>query len=46
MVRCEALAGEDLTSLFGPAVIERAGALVVARNRLDAVLARTVREVS
>jgi len=40
----EALAGEDLTSWFGPAVIERAGSLVVARNRLDAVLARTVRE--
>ena len=40
----EALAGQDLKGLFGPAVIERAGALVVARNRLDAVLARTVRE--
>jgi len=40
----EALAGENLKSLFGPAVIERTGALMVARNRLDAVLARTVRE--
>jgi len=40
----EALAGEDLTGLFGPAVIERTGSLVVALNRLGAVLARTVRE--
>ena len=40
----EALAGQDLKSLFGPAVIERTGSLVAARNRLDAVLARTVRE--
>ena len=40
----EALAGEDLKGLFGPAVIERTGSLVVAKNRLDAELARTVRE--
>ncbi|SDF06017.1 protein of unknown function [Blastococcus aurantiacus] len=40
----EALAGEDLKGSFGPAVIERTGSLLVARNRLDAVLARTVRE--
>src|SRR5829696_2807061 len=40
----EALAGEDLTGSFGPAVIERTGTLVVAKNRLDAELARTVRE--
>jgi len=40
----EALAGQDLNGSFGPAVIERVGSLVVARNRLDAVLARTVRE--
>ncbi|MCP6588334.1 hypothetical protein NL514_29530, partial [Klebsiella pneumoniae] len=40
----EALCGEDLKAAFGPAVIERAGALVVAKNRLDAELARTVRE--
>ncbi|SDF08476.1 HNH endonuclease [Blastococcus fimeti] len=40
----EALGGEVLTSSFGPAVIERTGALVVARNRLDAEVARTVRE--
>ena len=40
----EALAGEDLKGSFGPAVIERTRSLLVARNRLDAVLARTVRE--
>ena len=40
----EGLAGEDLKSSFGPAVIERTAALVVAKNRLDAELARTVRE--
>ena len=40
----EALAAEDLKSSFGPAVIERTGSLVVAKNRLDAELARTVRE--
>jgi hypothetical protein len=40
----ETLAGEDLKSSFGPAVLERTSSLVVARNRLDAVLARTVRE--
>ncbi|SOC50667.1 protein of unknown function [Blastococcus aggregatus] len=39
-----ALAAEDLKSSFGPAVIERTGSLVVARNRLDAEVARTVRE--
>ncbi len=40
----EALAGQDLTSSFGPALLDRTRALVVARNRLDAELARTVRE--
>ncbi len=40
----EALAGQDLKGLFVSAVIERTGALVVAKNRLDAELARTVRE--
>ncbi len=39
-----ALAAEDLKSSFGPAMIERTGSLVVARNRLDAEVARTVRE--
>ncbi len=40
----QALGREVLTSSFGPAVIERTGALVVARNRLDAEVARTLRE--
>ncbi|MDT0276424.1 HNH endonuclease signature motif containing protein [Blastococcus goldschmidtiae] len=40
----DALAGQDLKSSFGPAVLERTDALVRARNRLDAELARTVRE--
>ncbi|WP_051515391.1 HNH endonuclease signature motif containing protein [Candidatus Blastococcus massiliensis] len=40
----QALAGQDLKPLFGPAVLERCGALVVARNRLGAEVARTVRE--
>ena len=39
-----ALVGQDLKGSFGPAVIERTGALVIAKNRLDAELARTVRE--
>ena len=40
----DALAAEDLTHLFGPAVLDRTAALLRARNRLDAELARTVRE--
>ncbi len=36
----EALAGQDLTSSFGPTLLDRTRALVVARNRLDAELAR------
>src|SRR5690606_27068910 len=39
-----ALVGQDLKSLFGPAVLERANTLVRARNVLEADLARTVRE--
>ncbi|MBN1096590.1 DUF222 domain-containing protein [Blastococcus sp. TML/C7B] len=39
-----ALAGEELKSSFGPAVLERATVLVGARNVIDAELARTVRE--
>ncbi|WP_309232981.1 DUF222 domain-containing protein [Blastococcus sp. TML/C7B] len=39
-----ALVGEDLSSSFGPAVLERATVLVGARNVIDAELARTVRE--
>src|SRR3712207_5366726 len=40
----DALAGEDLTPLFGPALLERLGPLLVAQNRLAAEVARTVRE--
>ncbi|MGY2129523.1 DUF222 domain-containing protein [Blastococcus sp. SYSU DS0617] len=40
----EALADQDLKSSFGPAVLERTNTLLRARNRLDAELARTVRE--
>ncbi|TKJ18196.1 HNH endonuclease signature motif containing protein [Blastococcus sp. CCUG 61487] len=39
-----ALSGQDLTSSFGPAMLERAGVLARARNVLAADLARTVRE--
>ena len=38
-----ALAGSDPKAAFGPGVLERTGVLMVARNRLDAELARTVR---
>ncbi|HLM06968.1 MAG TPA: DUF222 domain-containing protein, partial [Blastococcus sp.] len=38
------LAAEDLKSLFGPQVLERTARLVRAQNRLDAQVARTVRE--
>jgi hypothetical protein len=40
----EALAGQDLKSSFGPAVLERLGPLLTATNRLAAEVARTVRE--
>jgi hypothetical protein len=40
----QALAGQDLKSHFGPAMLERSAVLVRARNRLDADLARSVRE--
>jgi hypothetical protein len=38
------LADVDLTGMFGPQVLERTQRLLCARNRLDAQLARTVRE--
>ncbi|MFL6097175.1 MAG: DUF222 domain-containing protein, partial [Blastococcus sp.] len=38
------LAAVDLTGMFGPQVLERCRRLLTARNRLDAQLARTVRE--
>ncbi len=40
----DALAAEDLTPLFGPALLDRLGPLLVAQNRLAAEVARTVRE--
>ncbi len=38
------LAAEDLQPAFGPQLLARTDALLAARNRLDAELARTVRE--
>ena len=38
------LAAEDLKSLFGPQVLDRARRLMVLKNRLDAQVARCVRE--
>jgi hypothetical protein len=40
----DALAVEDLKSLFGPKLLERLGPLLVAQNRIAAEVARTVRE--
>ncbi|MGZ4658650.1 MAG: DUF222 domain-containing protein [Blastococcus sp.] len=40
----DALAADDIHSLFAPALIDRTEMLLAARNRLDAELARTVRE--
>ncbi len=40
----DALAAEDLTPLFGPALLERLRPLLVAQHRLAAEVARTVRE--
>ncbi|TFV54731.1 HNH endonuclease [Geodermatophilus sp. DF01-2] len=40
----DALAGEDLAPMFGPALLERLRPLLVAHNRLAAEVARTVRE--
>jgi hypothetical protein len=40
----DALAAEDLTPLFGPALLERLRPLLAAQNRLAAEIARTVRE--
>src|SRR4051795_693995 len=38
------LSAEDLKGMFGPQVLDRTAALLVAKNMLDAELARTVRE--
>jgi hypothetical protein len=40
----DALGAEDLTPLFGPALLERLRPLLAAQNRLAAEVARTVRE--
>src|SRR3954463_12514212 len=40
----DALAAEDLSGLFGPALLERVRDLLQARNRIDAQLIRAVRE--
>ncbi|SDY19972.1 protein of unknown function [Geodermatophilus africanus] len=40
----DALAAEDLTPPFGPALLERLRPLLAAQNRLAAEIARTVRE--
>ena len=40
----DALAAEDLSPLFGPALLDRLRPLLAARNRLAAEVARTVRE--
>ena len=40
----EHLAAVDLKGMFGPEVLERTRRLLTAKNRLDAQLARTVRE--
>jgi hypothetical protein len=40
----DALAAEDLSPLFGPALLDRLRPLLAAQNRLAAEIARTVRE--
>ncbi len=40
----DALAAEDLTHLFGPALLERLGPLLVLQNGIAAEVARTVRQ--
>ena len=44
MTALDALAAEDLTPLFGPALLDRLRPLLAAQNRLAAEVARTVRE--
>jgi Domain of unknown function (DUF222) len=44
LARLDALALDDLSPLFGPALLERLRPLLVAQNRLAAEIARTVRE--
>ena len=40
----DALAAEDLKSMFGPGLLDRAAMLLAARNQIEAELTRTVRE--
>ena len=44
MASLDGLAAEDLTPMFGPALLERLRPLLAAQNRLAAEIARTVRE--
>ena len=44
MATLDALAAEDLTPLFGPALLDRLRPLLAAQNRIAAEIARTVRE--
>jgi hypothetical protein len=44
MSALDALAGEDLHPLFGPALLDRTAMLLAVRNRVEAELTRTVRE--
>jgi hypothetical protein len=44
MSALDALAADDLHALFGPALLDRVSALLLARNRIEAELTRTVRE--
>jgi uncharacterized protein DUF222 len=44
MAALDALAAEDLTALFGPALLDRLRPLLAAQNRIAAEVARTVRE--
>jgi hypothetical protein len=40
----DALAADELTSMFGPQLLEQLRPLLVARNRMDAEIARIVRQ--
>src|SRR5919205_125705 len=40
----ERLSGQDLKRMFGPQVLDRGRRLLALKNRIDAELARTVRE--
>ena len=40
----EQVAGQDLKGMFGPQVLDRTRSLLTLKNRIDAELARTVRE--